>query len=140
MDFGLKDVEPLKMWALNIVLFKLRMKSLIIWQTIICQEQCVIYKSYSNGGQSLVPTPAQFWVYILSAKHVSWSKQFINILAWRLKMKTIKELFSGISKVWENKMVLHFSNLASRRRYWQFVLLNHLHVCLKSPVREVPVL
>ena len=45
-------------------------------------------------------------------------------------------LFSSTLKVGENKVVLLFSFLASKRRYGIFEFLTPLKVCLKSPVRK----
>ena len=45
-------------------------------------------------------------------------------------------LFSRTLKVGENKVVLLFSFLASKRRYGIFEFLTPLKVCLKSPVRK----
>ena len=56
-----------------------------------------------------------------------------------LEAKTEKStLFSATSKVWEKKVVLLFSILASRPRYWWFVILTSLRNWLKSPVSRIP--
>ena len=46
-------------------------------------------------------------------------------------------LFSATLKVWEIKVVLLFSILASKQRYWRLAIFTSYHIWLKSP--EVPV-
>ena len=54
-------------------------------------------------------------------------------------MKKKGALFFATSKVWKNKVVLLFTILTSRPRYWWLVFFTSIHIWLKSPESEVPV-
>ena len=72
-----------------------------------------------------------------NVKVKSINHQCLSLEAKNEKNKGV--LFSATSKVWENKVVLLFSILASRPRYWRLVLFTSNHIWLKSPESEVPV-